>query len=129
MIRYGYLPPRDFVPREIPMRFQPRAMHDVDTWVRHNARHMIFVYGENDPWGAERFRVDKGARDAHVFTAPGANHGALVAGLVPTERELATARILNWAGVASPSAEPRPLATYDAELDAQGVERESALRP
>ncbi|WP_406202395.1 MULTISPECIES: aminopeptidase [unclassified Streptomyces] len=129
LIRYGYLPPRDCVPREIPTRFQPRVMRDVDTWVRHNARHMMFVYGENDPWGAERFRVDKGARDAYVFTAPGANHGALVAGLLPTERELATARILKWAGVASPTAEPRPLAAYDAKLDVRGVERESALRP
>ncbi|MGW1612324.1 aminopeptidase [Streptomyces sp. NPDC002285] len=129
LIRYGYLPPREFVPREIPVRFQPRAMRDVDTWVRHNARHMIFVYGENDPWSAERFRVGKGARDAYVFTAPGANHGALVAGLETTERKLATARILNWAGVASPTDEPRPLATYDAKLDARDVEREFALRP
>ncbi|CAM5740575.1 hypothetical protein SALBM311S_01623 [Streptomyces alboniger] len=52
-IRYGYQPPRNFVPRSIPMRFQPSAMRDVDTWVRHNARHMLFVYGQNDPWGAE----------------------------------------------------------------------------
>ncbi|QTD98686.1 S28 family serine protease [Streptomyces cyanogenus] len=130
LIRYGYQPPRNFVPRSIPMRFQPRAMRDVDTWVRHHADHMLFVYGQNDPWGSERFRLGAGARDAYVFTAPGMNHGANVAGLVPDQKDLATARILKWAG-ASPStvAEARPLATYDAKLDVRDPEREPALRP
>ncbi|MFJ9832685.1 S28 family serine protease [Streptomyces sp. NPDC101169] len=134
LIRYGYQPPRNFVPRSIPMRFQPDAMRDVDTWVRQHARHMLFVYGENDPWGSERFRLGAGARDSYVFTAPGMNHGANVAGLVPDQKALATARILEWAGVApaavqaDPSA-ARPLARHDAKLDVRDVEREPALRP
>lgn len=62
------------------------------------------------------------------------NHGANVAGLVPDQKALATARILQWAGVASPAvqADPaaaRPLARYDARLDVRHVEREPALRP
>ncbi|MFJ4472386.1 S28 family serine protease [Streptomyces sp. NPDC089424] len=131
-VRYGYLPPRYFVPRSIPMKFREGAMEDVDSWVRHNARHMLFVYGENDPWGAERFRLGKGAHDSYVFTAPGANHGANVAGLRAEQKALATAKILRWAGVASTAvaADPaaaKPLATYDARLDKRGAER--TLRP
>ncbi|MFI9809446.1 S28 family serine protease [Streptomyces sp. NPDC052301] len=134
LIRYGYQPPRNFVPRSIPMRFQSFAMRDVDTWVRHHARHMLFVYGQNDPWGSERFRPGAGARDSYVFTAPGLNHGANVAGLVPEEKALATARILEWGGVASPAVEKdpsaaKPLARYDSELDVRDAEREPALRP
>ncbi|MFF5253804.1 S28 family serine protease [Streptomyces leeuwenhoekii] len=133
-IRYGYQPPRNYVPRSIPMTFQPSAMRDIDTWVRHNARHMLFVYGGNDPWGAEPFRLGRGARDSYVFTAPGMNHGANVAGLVPEQKALATARILQWAGVASPAvqedpAAARPLAAFDARLDRRTAEREPALRP
>ncbi|WP_405872539.1 S28 family serine protease [Streptomyces sp. NBC_00005] len=129
-IRYGYQPPRNFVPRDIPMKFQPYAMRDVDSWVRHDARHMLFVYGQNDPWGAERFRVDKGAKDSYVFTAPGLNHGANVAGLVADQKALATARILEWAGVpASSTAQAKPLAKFDKKLDVRDVEREPALRP
>ncbi|MEU8588033.1 S28 family serine protease [Streptomyces sp. NPDC048664] len=133
-LHYGYQPPRNFVPRSIPMRFRDGAMRDVDGWVRHHARHMLFVYGQNDPWGAERFALGKGARDAYVLTAPGMNHGANVAGLVPDEKALATARILDWAGVASPSVEAdpsaaKPLAGYDAKLDHGTTEREPALRP
>ncbi len=129
-LRYGYQPPRDFVPRAIPMRFQPQAMRDVDSWVRHHADHMLFVYGENDPWGAERFAVGKGAKDSYVFTAPGLNHGANVAGLSADQKALATARILAWVGVpATTTAQARPLAPYDATLDRQDVRREPTLRP
>ncbi|MGV4981956.1 S28 family serine protease [Streptomyces sp. NPDC001709] len=130
LIRYGYQPPRNFVPRSIPMRFKPYAMRDVDTWVRHHATHMLFVYGQNDPWGSERFRLGTGARDSYVFTAPGLNHGANVAGLVPDQKALATARILEWAGVsAADVARAKPLAAFDGRLDVRDPEREPALRP
>ncbi|MEU6376709.1 S28 family serine protease [Streptomyces sp. NPDC046909] len=129
-IRYGYQPPRNFVPREIPTRFQPYAMRDVDTWVRHNARHMLYVYGQNDPWGSERFHLGKGAKDSYIFTAPGMNHGANVAGLVADQKAFATARILDWAGVSDTAvAAAKPLATFDKKLDVRDVEREPTLRP
>jgi hypothetical protein len=129
-LRYGYQPPRHFVPRSIPMRFQPGAMRDVDSWVRHHADHMLFVYGQNDPWGAERFAVGKGSKDSYVFTAPGLNHGANVAALTADQKALATARVLAWAGVpASTAAQAKPLAPYDARLDRPAPEREPTLRP
>ncbi|MFF7181627.1 aminopeptidase [Streptomyces sp. NPDC008121] len=131
--RYGYQPARNFVPREIPMTFKPQAMRDVDDWVRKNAHRMMFVYGGNDPWGSEPFRLGKGARDSYVLTAPGANHGATVDGLVEAERAKATARILAWAGVDAPAAQAaRPLARFDARLDKpvdEELSREHGLRP
>ncbi|MFE3642677.1 S28 family serine protease [Streptomyces sp. NPDC059169] len=132
--RYGYMAPRNFVPREIPMRFKPWVMDDVDHWVRHHAKQMMFVYGQNDPWGAERFSLGKGARDSYVFVAPGANHGANVAGLTPEEKAKATARILEWAGVAPAAVEDDPstakrLTKPDAKLDKQDIQREPMLRP
>ncbi|MEU6756291.1 aminopeptidase [Streptomyces sp. NPDC046685] len=132
--RYGYQPPRNFVPRDIPMTFQPQVMRDVDTWVRNNAHQMLFVYGQNDPWGAEPFRLGYGARDSYVMTAPGANHGAKVAGLLDGEKALATQKILQWAGVAPATnlfgtAKAQPLAAPDAQLDQRDLEREPQLRP
>ncbi|MFI1400690.1 S28 family serine protease [Streptomyces sp. NPDC020681] len=132
--KYGYQPPRNFVPRDIPMRFKPWVMNDVDSWVRHNANQMMFVYGQNDPWGAEQFRVGKGTRDSYVYVAPGANHGANVAGLVADQKAAATASILKWAGVAPAAvqqdeAKAKPLSRFDAKLDQRDIEREPALRP
>ncbi|MDX3383507.1 S28 family serine protease [Streptomyces niveiscabiei] len=130
-VRYGYQPPSNFVPDSVRIpRFDRHAMADVDNWVRHNAHKMLFVYGQNDPWGSERFRVGKGAKDSYVLTAPGLNHGANVAGLVPGEKAFATARILEWAGVSASAVQAaKPLARFDAKLDARDVEREPALRP
>ncbi|MFI5754574.1 aminopeptidase [Streptomyces sp. NPDC051569] len=132
--RYGYQPPRNFVPRDIPMRFNPLEMPDVDSWVRHHANQMLFVYGENDPWGAEPFRLGLGARDSYVYVAPGANHGADVAALSPEQSAKATARILDWAGVAPAAvrrdeAKAEPLAPFDSRLDKRSLGREQALRP
>ncbi|MFI5616770.1 aminopeptidase [Streptomyces sp. NPDC051567] len=131
--RYGYQPPRNFVPRDIPMTFQPGAMADIDSWVRDNARQMLFVNGQNDPWSAEPFRLGYGARDSYVMTAPGANHGANVAALQEGERVLATAKILKWAGVApaatlADESKAAPLAKPDANLDQRDVERAAQLR-
>ncbi|MER8185056.1 S28 family serine protease [Kitasatospora sp. NPDC094015] len=91
--------PRTYVPRSIPMRFDRGAMRDIDGWVRHHAERILFVYGQNDPWGAERFGLGRGSSDSHVYTAPGANHGAKIAALVPAEAAAATADLLRWAGV------------------------------
>src|SRR5690606_1490736 len=133
-VRYGYQPPRNFVPRSIPMRFHPQAMRDINTWVRHNARNRLLVYGENGAWGAGPFRLGRGAGDSYVMTAPGMNHGANVAGLKDKERALATARILDWADV-TPSAARKdpaaaePLAAVHSGLDQRDSEQARARRP
>jgi hypothetical protein len=127
LLRYpGIYNPRNYVPRDIPMRFKPGAMRDVDRWVRHDANRMLFVYGENDPWGAEPFRLGKGARDSYVFTAPGGNHGSNIAQLTADEKAKATAQVQKWADV---PASARPLARHDAKLDRREAEREPVLRP
>ncbi|GAA4631974.1 S28 family serine protease [Actinoallomurus vinaceus] len=92
--------PRTYVPSDIPMRFDPSAMKDIDHWVRTRATHMMFIYGQNDPWGAEPFRVGPGSRDSAVYVAPGMNHsGRLLAKLPDAQRARATADLLRWAGV------------------------------
>ncbi|MFF2011224.1 aminopeptidase [Streptomyces sp. NPDC058195] len=131
--RYGYQPPRTFVPRSIPMRFQPSAMRDIDSWVRHHGERMLYVYGENDPYGAEPFRLGAGSRDSYVMTVPGGNHGATVGALAGEERAEATAAVLRWAGVAPAAvredpAKAAPLAAFDARLDKRDVREERGLR-
>ncbi|MEU4178538.1 S28 family serine protease [Streptomyces sp. NPDC026589] len=135
--RYGYQPPRNFVPRSIPMKFDRGAMRDIDRWVKRNARQMMYVNGENDPWSAEPFRLGRGAKDSYVYTVPGGNHGAKVSGLVADEKAKATAAILRWAGVAPAAVEAdpakaKPLAKFDKKLDKRNgeIERDEAtLRP
>ncbi|GGP94809.1 hypothetical protein BKA00_003753 [Actinomadura coerulea] len=93
--------PRTYVPREISMRFDNgRAMRDIDRWVRGNANHMLFLYGANDPWGSEPFRLGRGSRDSAVYVAPGMNHsGRLIAKLPSDQQTKAISDVKRWAGV------------------------------
>ncbi|MBL1098035.1 S28 family serine protease [Streptomyces coffeae] len=127
LLRYpGIYAPRNYVPRDIPMHFKTRAMRDVDSWVRQDAQRMMFVYGQNDPWGAEPFRLGKGAEDSYVYTVAGGNHGSNIAGLAADEKTKATEAVQRWAGV-SPAG--KPLAPADKRLDKREIERRPALRP
>ncbi|MFI7098575.1 S28 family serine protease [Streptomyces sp. NPDC050161] len=118
---------RTFVPRDIPMRFDKRAMPDIDRWVRHHAERMMFVNGEFDPWSSEHFEPGKGTKDAYVFTVPGGNHGSDISLLKDADRTMATAALLDWAGVGA--GEVTPQAPYDKKLDRRESRRMPALRP
>ncbi|MDI6100356.1 S28 family serine protease [Actinoplanes sp. NEAU-A12] len=94
------------LPAELRRAHHPLPMLDVDLWVRTNAERMLFIYGENDPWGAERFTPNK--RDSALFVAPGANHGANISRLDPADAAAATAMLRRWAG--APATLVAPLA-------------------
>ncbi|MFC7534172.1 S28 family serine protease [Actinoplanes sp. GCM10030250] len=84
------------LPPELRRAHNPLPMLDVDLWVRTAGERMLFIYGENDPWGAERFTPSR--RDSALFVAPGGNHGANIARLSPEDSAAATAMLRRWAG-------------------------------
>ncbi|MGW3011608.1 S28 family serine protease [Streptomyces sp. NPDC001219] len=105
MLRHpGIQEMRTYVPRGIPLRFQPDAMPDIDRWVRHHGSELLFVYGEMDPTRAEPFRTGRGSRDAHVYLAPHTSHVVSIGRLAPRDRARATAALRRWAAVDGPAA-------------------------
>lgn len=113
--------PRTYVPRDIPMRFdRGRAMRDIDRWVRRHANHMLFLYGANDPWGSEPFRLGRGSRDSAIYTAPGMNHSARLIDKLPADqRAKSIAFIKRWAGVEAGAATLKSAPTADDPLQLQ----------
>jgi hypothetical protein len=92
--------PRSFLPAEIPtQRFDRQAMLDIDIYVRVFGRELMFVYGENDPWSAEPFRLGPTTHDSFLYIVPGANHGARIAGLPIEKQEEAVTAVKRWAGL------------------------------
>lgn len=87
------------LPKELRRAHNPVPMIDVDLWVRTRSERMLFIYGENDPWGAERFTPSK--RDSALYVAPGANHGANISRLTTEDAAKATAMLRRWAGAPS----------------------------
>lgn len=112
------------LPAELRRAHNPLPMIDVDLWVRTAAMRMLFIYGENDPWSAERFTPSK--RDSALYVAPGANHGANIARLNPSDAAEATAMLRRWAGTPATLA-----AAQSADLpldDMLGDQRASRVR-
>ncbi|WP_326807617.1 aminopeptidase [Streptomyces sp. NBC_01775] len=116
----GLNTPRTYVPRDIPMEFNKddKAMRDIDSWVRDKSSQMLYIYGQNDPWGAEPFRPGKDTKETAVFTAPGQNHRANIATLQEGDRAAATRMVMKFAGLdVDPDKKPKRLTTYDKKLD------------
>jgi hypothetical protein len=93
------------LPPALRTKHDPWPMSDVDSWVSRTASQMLFVYGSNDPWGAEPFHPSN--KDSYTYTAPGANHGANIARLNPADAAAARATVQRWAGVSSAVATQR----------------------
>ncbi|MGW0547432.1 S28 family serine protease [Streptomyces altiplanensis] len=88
--------PNSVLPADMRTSYNGRTIKDVDRWVSTRGERMMFVYGQNDPWSAERFKPGK--HDSHLYVAPDTNHGALISKLTPAERARAEATVKRWAG-------------------------------
>jgi hypothetical protein len=91
--------PSHYIPKniDVPM-FDTEAMVDVQTWVKTEAKTMMFIYGEFDPWSAGRFEIGT-TGDNHVFVVPAGNHGARLGLLADSDRSQALSIIQGWLGV------------------------------
>jgi hypothetical protein len=109
LLRYpGADVPATFVPPSVKLpRFDYLAMPDVDFWVKTQGKQLLFVYGSNDPWGAEPFELGFGSKDSYRYFVPGGNHGSNIAQLPAAQSSEATATIRRWAGL---PAQPSPSA-------------------
>lgn len=95
LLRYrDPIQPRSFVPRDIPMRFDPDAMPDIDHWVRRRGSRLLFVNGTLDPSVAEPFRP--GGPDSRVLWVPGGNHHVTIGGLSAADRVEAEGMLARW---------------------------------
>ncbi|MFF3646879.1 S28 family serine protease [Streptomyces sp. NPDC002564] len=98
LLRYpGVRRPNSLLPAAMRGSYDGRTVADVDRWVRTKGERMLFLYGENDPWSAERFTPSR--HDSHLFVAPGANHATPVDDLPPEQLGQMVAIVKRWADV------------------------------
>jgi hypothetical protein len=125
LTRYpGLYEPRAVVPRELPLRFHPLRMLDIDLWVRLQGEQLMFVYGENDPWGSEPFRISPWTRDSYWYEVDGGNHGSNIGQLSTSEQAVATTTVRRWAGLsAAPQARSAPQTVPELDDYNPGLDR------
>lgn len=77
--------------------FDETSMQDVERWFREDARGLIFVYGEDDPYTVGPFPLH--AEQTYRFVAPAANHDASIHLLGDEDRKQALGLLGTWLGV------------------------------
>lgn len=92
-------------------------MRDVEKWVKEDAKHIMFVYGEYDPWTAGAFPQGQG-EDMHHFVVARGNHGANFTHLKAQDRQEALRVLEGWFGRRPITGEPQDKGSLD-ELEFQ----------
>jgi len=87
-----------YTPKGVAYTYSNASMHEVDTWVKTAAAHIIFVYGEYDPWSAGAFALADNSDDMHKFWVKGGNHSAKYLGLADEDRARVVAILSRWLG-------------------------------
>ena len=85
-----------YAPKAPNLRFDDAAMRDVQRWLLDQGDHILFIYGERDPWTATAASIPSG-RDVYKIVQPGGNHESTVFSLPDADRALGI--IARWARV------------------------------
>lgn len=78
--------------------YDPAPMSDIASWIGQHGSHLIFVYGQWDPWTGGAYPLG-GAQDAMEATVADGTHGASLVDLAPADRDAAFAKLAAWTGV------------------------------
>jgi PS-10 peptidase S37 len=94
--------PEQDLPPNIPVRpLNQRLMRAVHQWVLTHGSHLLFLYGQDDPWSAQPFSLGSGTRDSAVFTIPGGNHVSPYTDLPPAQEKAFVKMLRTWAGLSA----------------------------
>jgi hypothetical protein len=92
--------PQQDLPPGVPARpldqTQMRAIHQ---WVLDHGSHLLFLYGQDDPWSDQRFTLGPGTSDSASFTIKGGNHLSPYTELPPAQQKTFTSMLRTWAGL------------------------------
>ncbi|HEX5748533.1 MAG TPA: S28 family serine protease [Archangium sp.] len=90
--------PALYTPVGVEKRFDHALMPQVERWVRTQGSHLLFMYGENDPWSTNAFEVRE-RNDSLRFFVPAGNHLSLLYMLPAAEQKRALDALERWMGV------------------------------
>lgn len=92
--------PQQDLPPDIPVpSFDHGLMQAVRQWVRTRGSHLLFLYGQDDPFSAQRFVLGPGTTDSAIFTIPGGNHVSTYTDLPPAQQKVFVEILRTWAGL------------------------------
>ena len=92
-------PQQDLAPGVPAQPLDQGPMRAVHQWVRTHGSHLLFLYGQYDPWSAQPFTLGPGTRDSASYTIPGGNHVSPYTDLPAAQEQAFVETIRTWAGL------------------------------
>jgi len=83
------------IPPDISIVYNPEPMEEVDQFIRHKAKNIIFIYGENDPWSATAAEITYNTNLLKVIK-PGGSHLTRIHNLPEQQKEMVIDTLRNW---------------------------------
>lgn len=94
--------PGQDLPPGIPVRpLSQHLMRAIHKWVAAHGDHLLFLYGQDDPWSDQRFTLGSGTRDSTIYTIKGGNHLSPYTALPTAEAQAFVTTLKTWAGLSS----------------------------
>ncbi len=87
-----------FVPPNVPIVWDPSYQEKLKKFINGKPQHMIYIYGESDPWGATGAEIKPGSGSLKMVKA-GGTHGTQIATLSPEQRKLVIETLDSWLGM------------------------------
>lgn len=84
-----------FVPKDAVINWDPSYQQKLKKFMKSNPEHMIFIYGEADPWGATGAEIKPGSRSIKMVQK-GGTHGAQISTLSPEQKKLVMDTLEKW---------------------------------
>ena len=85
-----------YVPKGVSHDYSNSSMRDIESWAASDAKNIVFVYGEFDPWSAGAYPKGKISNNIHQFIVKGGNHGSKFTALDSKQRSQAEAILSEW---------------------------------
>ncbi len=75
--------------------FDPSVMRDIADWIKAKGRHMLFIYGGNDPWGASAVELGDNT-NCLKMVLQGGSHATRIKDFAPAEQAQIYITLGNW---------------------------------
>ena len=84
-----------FVPKDVAIVWDPLYQEKLKKFIEADPSHMIFIYGEADPWGATAADIKPGSESLKMVKA-GGTHGVQISNLSAEQRKRVIETLENW---------------------------------
>ena len=84
-----------FVPKNAEIIWDPSYQEKLKKFIADNPQHMIFIYGEEDPWGATAAEIKPGSGSLKMVEEHG-THGAQISTLSSNQHKLVIDTLEKW---------------------------------